>query len=515
MALGEGKQTEQQARSQYSLASALEVGSPSNDGIALLGDERPGSREWDLPRRQYSESRGRQGCLVISLVCCSLALVMTTGVALYSSWQLYSTEFLLEPTVRDLKAPLTLYDAQDLLQRNSPILLVDVSREACGGTGTWYRQDASCSCFQCYTGPNCQTAIPLSNCSFNAESGTPLLFEEYWVAHPEAELRIPASEHLGYMDKPILPRLEAAIRAMHAMVGNIETKGKYIVVGLGSSQVIMAALYALSEPDAGVAMVYAARPYYSAYQLQSDIVHSQLFKWWNATEAPDPQMNPVIELVTSPNNPDGYIRSPTLQGARVLRDHAYLWPHFTPIVEKASYGPTEVATFTLSKLTGHAGSRMGWAVVEDAGVAERMMEFIGYTTNFAFDSQYRAAVMLEHVLATNGSIIEFARQHMASRWQRIREAFEYSTRFAVLAPEEAGRPMPGNDNMAVSPPYLWLQCLDSERDHDCYEALKAGGVLGRPGSAFGMEPSYVRVELLMRAKEFDLLIQKLYLLAGS
>lgn len=44
-----------------------------------------------------------------------------------------------------------------------------------------------------------------------------------------------------------------------------------------------------------------------------------------------------------------------LAGAFGLYDHAYYWPHFTPITEAVEYGPGDIACFTLSKLTGHAG----------------------------------------------------------------------------------------------------------------------------------------------------------------
>ena len=39
-------------------------------------------------------------------------------------------------------------------------------------------------------------------------------------------------------------------------------------------------------------------------------------------------------------------------GAWGLIDHAYYWPHFTPITQAVRYGPKDVALFTLSKLTG-------------------------------------------------------------------------------------------------------------------------------------------------------------------
>lgn len=66
----------------------------------------------------------------------------------------------------------------------------------------------------------------------------------------------------------------------------------------------------------------------------------------------------TIELVTSPNNPDGALRRPQLvgEGRNPVFDLAYYWPHFTSIT-----GPMaeDIMMFTLSKLTGHAGSRIG------------------------------------------------------------------------------------------------------------------------------------------------------------
>jgi Allinase len=58
---------------------------------------------------------------------------------------------------------------------------------------------------------------------------------------------------------------------------------------------------------------------------------------------------------------------------------------------------------------------------------------------------------------------------------------------------------------------VWLV----QRDPDCLKTLQDGGILGRAASAFGMDASYVRVELLMRPEEFDMLIQMLDKLART
>lgn len=44
--------------------------------------------------------------------------------------------------------------------------------------------------------------------------------EEYWLAHPEAALHMKATDNMGYVPYKgyLLPRLEAAIRGLHAQV---------------------------------------------------------------------------------------------------------------------------------------------------------------------------------------------------------------------------------------------------------------------------------------------------------
>lgn len=66
----------------------------------------------------------------------------------------------------------------------------------------------------------------------------------------------------------------------------------------------------------------------------------------------------VIEFVTSPNNPDGKLNKANFQGpnSEAIYDRVYYWPHFTPIPTPAD---EDVMLFSISKLTGHAGTRLG------------------------------------------------------------------------------------------------------------------------------------------------------------
>ncbi|DBA90225.1 TPA: hypothetical protein ACH3X1_003523 [Trebouxia sp. C0004] len=124
-------------------------------------------------------------------------------------------------------------------------LLTDDSRILCSMNGIIAEGEKSCSCYDCWQGDDCSVGTDIHQCNITADSGTPLLFEDYWLAHPEAEVRVRASFHQGYGGP--LPELEAAIRALHAQVGNAVTNGRQIVIGMGSSMLITAAMYAFSN----------------------------------------------------------------------------------------------------------------------------------------------------------------------------------------------------------------------------------------------------------------------------
>ena len=76
--------------------------------------------------------------------------------------------------------------------------------------------------------------------------------------------------------------------------------------------------------------------------------------WKNKTD----ERTRFIEVVTSPNNPDGEMNEAVLHGPNVktIYDHVYYWPHFTAISGPAD---ADIMLFTISKLTGHAGMRFG------------------------------------------------------------------------------------------------------------------------------------------------------------
>ncbi|KAH0724983.1 hypothetical protein KY284_000848 [Solanum tuberosum] len=206
-------------------------------------------------------------------------------------------------------------------------------------------------------------------------------------------------------------KLEEQIRRLHNVVGNAIVDDHYIVVGTGSSQLVQAALYALSPSDQLEPIsVVSATPFYSELQSTSEI--NRTTKWAGDARTFE-KYGPYIELITSPNNPDGIIREPIVNGdqGKLIYDLAYYWPQYIAITSPTNH---DVMLFTISKCTGHAGSRIGWALVKDKEVAMKMTKFMEISTvGVSNEAQLRAAKILEVV---SNSCLDFTLENF----------FEYS-----------------------------------------------------------------------------------------
>ncbi|OMO73456.1 EGF-like, alliinase [Corchorus capsularis] len=371
-----------------------------------------------------------------------------------------------------------------------------------------------CECNSCYSGSDCSHFTP--DCIANANDGDPLFLEPFWSQHAANSAVVAAGWHrLSYSypdDTNISKELERLIRKLHAVVGNAVTENRYIIFGAGSSQVLTAAVYALSPENSSLpAGVVASVPYYALYRKQVEHFNSQKFKfegdahqWMNKSDS----SKYMIEYVTTPNNPDGRLNKPLLQGPNVntIYDRAYYWPHFTPIPAPAD---EDLMVFTLSKLTGHAGSRFGWAVVKDETVFNRMTDHMGLNSmGVSRDTQLRAFKLLTTALKGDGrGLFHFGYHTMKTRWERLSSIISLSKRFSLqkINPQYCTF---YNKVREFSPAYAWVKC-EREEDTDCYKVLQEAKITGRAGNAFSAEDRYVRLSLIRSQDDFDLLIEHL------
>lgn len=103
------------------------------------------------------------------------------------------------------------------------------------------------------------------------------MYETFWrQTGDKTTITIPGWQSMSYFSDAtnicwfLEPEFAKEVVRLHNVVGNAVTEGKHIVVGTGSSQLFLAALYALSPRDASEPIsVVSAAPYYSVTFLSS------------------------------------------------------------------------------------------------------------------------------------------------------------------------------------------------------------------------------------------------------
>ncbi|KAJ6875572.1 hypothetical protein NC652_035079 [Populus alba x Populus x berolinensis] len=350
--------------------------------------------------------------------------------------------------------------------------------------------------------------------------GDPTMYERYWQqTGDKSTILIPGWQSMSYFSDAgslcwfLEPEFAKEIIRLHKVVGNAVTEDRYIVVGTGSTQLYQAVLYALSPLDALEPLsVVSAAPYYSSYPLITDCLKSGLYKWAGDAQSFNKE-GPYIELVTSPNNPDGYVRQSVVNrsGGILVHDLAYYWPQYSPIAAAADH---DIMLFTVSKSTGHAGMRIGWALVKDEEVAKKMVKYVELNTiGVSKDSQLRAAKVLQVVTdgckyptSKEGSLFDFAAHLMEERWKLLRAAVRQSGLFTLPEfPHGSCRFL--NISFAPRPAFAWLKC-EAPID-DCEAFLRSNNILTRSGMHFGVGPQYVRISMLDRDENYDVFVERL------
>ncbi|KAK0587289.1 hypothetical protein LWI29_020640 [Acer saccharum] len=116
---------------------------------------------------------------------------------------------------------------------------------------------------------------------------------------------------------------------------------------MGSSQLFQAALYALSTDDASKTIsVDSAAPYHYAYPSTTNFLKSG-YKWDEDAHSFRKDVT-YIEIVTSPNNPDGFIRQSVVNRSEgiLVHDLAFNWLRYTSISFPTDH---DLMLFTVTK----------------------------------------------------------------------------------------------------------------------------------------------------------------------
>ena len=381
--------------------------------------------------------------------------------------------------------------------------------DMCSGNGYYYGDVSTCVCFTCFSGDSCESFD--DTCVLDDGPGNPFLFEEYWrnaslTTESEIYYRTPyelvSGSIKGQPDQKggLLPLLVKTILRLHAKVNNIANlEKKSVVIGSGGTELIGAASWACKQLHGQNSDFYLAAqaPYYSGYTANYVGLGAANYTFVGPNTAKD--ASKVAELVTYPNNPTNEFRKPMYPNAAcTIHDQVYWWPSLSNLSEGGAPLDTSISMFSMSKLTGHAGTRLGWALVDDPKMAALMGEYIsGVQLHVSVDAMHRSQTVLSYLVdKDNLAFFDWARETLTRRWEIVNAFFEKHTdRFRQHA-----KPIGF---------YAWVECLHPEEQADCQAVFRKALVGPKQGSLFGGTDAFIRMEMVQPDVVFNKMIDRL------
>jgi L-tryptophan--pyruvate aminotransferase len=287
--------------------------------------------------------------------------------------------------------------------------------------------------------------------------GSPAFLEDYWKNVEIKTDQIKRTNNYEFGSRVELKRL---IKQLHKKVKNTATTGRHIVVASGASQIIFGLMSVLRELDPTQTKAFAQPPHFSRFPILADYAKLQ----WTKTSGDLDTLN----IITTPNNPDSALWNKK-DPCKIL-DLCYNWPHYGEVVVHNH----PISVFSFSKATGLASTRIGWAVIKDKILANKLEEWIENSTGgLSIDAQIKAECVLQHILDT--PFFTYGEKLLSERWEKIKTN-RVKFPFKVL----------NNNGM-----FLWAQ------------GKCPSEILHIKGSSFGVTDDYFRLNIGCSPNDFE------------
>ena len=260
-----------------------------------------------------------------------------------------------------------------------------------------------------------------------------------------------------------------AIKKLHQKYHpNLLTPNSRIVVGSGASQLI-SAFWSLNK------RAYVQSPFWFRTPLLALKQNSEMIEYKLSQND--------VNLVTYPNNPDGALL--ISQSKKTWYDSVYLWPWYFETNEMFKNATDELVRaekamtiFTLSKMTGHCGTRFGWAVVEDSSLADKLNEYMEFESGgVSFDAQNKASAVIHNLLSSDSWQNELAGVQKELN-ERKKTLQEFCIKQNWLYQPSAGM-------------FAWI----TTNSDGAVERLSVFGIMGTCGSKCGGSKKQIRLNL--------------------
>jgi aspartate/methionine/tyrosine aminotransferase len=334
--------------------------------------------------------------------------------------------------------------------------------------------------------------------------GTTDVFDEFWKNRIISVIgttnsHFPSSYGMINSEYSLLyQKLVEEIRKLHEKMGIVETEGKEIVLGAGSTQLLRAAFNVQFNNNPFTneeeAKLYTQTPYFmfSENLLQnSGLFNKEVLFITDKNEL----NNKWIEYINSPNNPTGLFNYPTTNASYYIYDRAYYWPHF---LGKDQYNEIEltqeqknkviVETFTMSKMVGLASLRIGWALVSNKTIADQMKNYIFSDSLGISSASVSDAISIFQYLNNKHNYRSFfykwAIPKFTARWEELSNSIELNNYLYLSNSKGAYGVITHNNNTTNLYNYFLQNCSLKTQD----------------GLLFGLNQNQVRINMMLGEK---------------
>lgn len=311
--------------------------------------------------------------------------------------------------------------------------------------------------------------------------GSPYIFKEYLENNTQSispSKPIEFHDLMPYNKTGVLPVFEQQVISLHKKYHpNIINKDTQIVVTNGATHALMA-LFHLVAKGFKNNEIYIPSPFWFRLPAMAEMQNSKVVEHESATAA----------LFTIPNNPDGIISYNNIKNyENVWFDCVYNWPWYfkdekswknVPFNQESNSLPDAVI-FSMSKFSGHCGSRVGWVVVNNSNIAAFLSNYVEYdTSGVSAEAQTRCAAIIETFLSSDISnsyqkILNERKQQFETVYKKIYELTD--------------KPLTDKDVSIDAGMFAWVK--------DQYKVLQKNNILGMSGSQCGGPEDFVRINL--------------------
>lgn len=287
--------------------------------------------------------------------------------------------------------------------------------------------------------------------------GNALFLEPYWknIALPSDSV-LPMKYVYGG-----LPALKDKIISLHQQEQNANIEDKHIVIGNGATQILLALFHSLGKS------VYATPPYFMRFPILADLAS---INWQDHHSS--------LRIITNPNNPDNVVSNEKGD----IYDLSYNWTTYTTPL---SYNE-DVMVYSLSKATGHASSRIGWCLLKDATLADKLTEFIEHATaGVSIEAQTKASHVINSQLDAKHTVFEYGKDILIDRHKKLEQ---------LTLPFE---------KINTSGMFLLGKMSDAQ------EFFNERKISVNSGESFGLSDEYFRVNLGCSNEEFKEFLKRI------